>query len=103
MHVFVISLPNEKYSRWVDQIKCVLNDKKVSPKELELVIECLNYAAFVIHLAHYLLNIFRNLLKKNEKIKLIPPIADTIADFNLWIRFLTIAHEEIDINLIVER
>ena len=82
--VFEISLPDDKFSRWIAQINRILHHGKVSPKELESIIGWLNHAAYIIPLACHYLNPFPNLLKRNMIKKFITLTAETTIDFFLW-------------------
>ena len=100
---FTVSLPDDKYAEWSQQINSILKSGKVAPKKLESLIGRLNHAAFVIPLCRHFLNRLRNLLSRLKHHKLIHLTKETLADLCLWLNFLKQANNGISINLIIER
>ena len=101
---FAASLPKQKFDEWTHQIMTILKNKCVTKGDLDSLIGRLNHAAMIMPLARHFLGRLRHLaskgFRKNKRLCLSKAV---IEDLTLWLKFLSMAHEGIDINLLIER
>ena len=101
---FTASLPDLKFVDWCSQIEDILNRKYTTKAELDSLIGRLNHAAMVIPLARHFLGRLRHLASKASRRKQRLYLSSAIIhDLKLWLKFLKMANDGIDINLLIER
>ena len=72
------------------------------PKDLELVIGCLNHVAFVTPFSQDYLNRIRNLFSRGNHLKQIKLATEVINDLRLLLNFIYKAKKVISLNLVVK-
>jgi hypothetical protein len=96
----LISLAIEKYSAWAAAITFILISESCGYNDLETLVGWLNHICFVIPVALHFMSRLRWLLhtsRQGRRIRLRPQV---LADLQLWLSFLRLAHLGISLNLI---
>jgi hypothetical protein len=99
----LLSLPADKFKVWSVDLLIIIDVGIVARDKLESLIGRLNHASFVIPLSRHFLNRLRTFLKSSAQGKQQFTLAsEDIADLQLWVGFLSRAHEGISLNRIVK-
>ena len=102
--LLIISLPENKYIAWSQQILNILEARRVKAEELEILIGRLNHAVQIIPLVRHFLSRLRFALSKAKNKWVFIPISKRLEhDLELWLKFLRDAFEGISMNLLTFR
>jgi len=100
---FTISLPDDKFISWKNQIKEMLTATSVSYKDASNLVGRLEHVAFIIPAARHFMNRLRRMMDKANKYRTAKVTQEVKKDLLLWIKFLKKANEGISINNIISR
>jgi hypothetical protein len=90
----LVALPDDKFIAWTGDIRAIITVRRVLHDELESIIGRLNHAAAIMPLSRHFLGRLRALLaSKSHGYKSLNLRAEVIADLELWIRLLMMAHK----------
>jgi hypothetical protein len=98
-----VSLPDDKFSAWSDDVTRILAKRTCTVKELETLVGRLNHAAYILPTARHFLSRIRNGLSRRggRRNRSLDP--EALEDLLLWEGFLSQAHGGISMNLLVTR
>ena len=99
----LISLPDDKYINWSNDIATMRKEKQTSYSDLDTLIGRLNHVGYVIPSARHFLSRIRQLKTKARFRRQVSIPALVLADLDLWIDFLQTAHNGISMNLLTYR
>jgi hypothetical protein len=95
-----ISLPSDKHLKWHFQINNIINQKRVSLKQLEVLIRRLNHLASIMPMLHHFLSRLCNALFQSSKSSWTCLSLTEKSDLHLLQSFLDKAHSGISINVV---
>ncbi len=104
-----LSLPSKKYNQWTQDLKEVIQTKRTSLKQLEIIIGRLNHTATACPFMRYFLNRLRHNLEAWKKVSKSKTSQNylthsSLSDLKLWHNcFLPAVHLGISLNLITYR
>jgi hypothetical protein len=102
--ILQIILPFDKYEAWSSDIRTIWEAKRAKFGELESTLGRLNHVAYIIPLARHFLNRLRLRIRqrqhKNQELSL---NHEELADLDLWLFFLSKAHNGISLNRVTVR
>lgn len=99
----MIELPENKYAAWTRSINAILQQERVTHKELEELLGRLNHAGFIIPLSKHFLGRLRHAQYAAAKRRNIRLNDAQREDLLLWIQFLAKARGGISMNLLTYR
>jgi hypothetical protein len=101
----IVSLPQDKFLAWTADLSQILMTGRTTVGELDSTVGRLNHASFLVPLSRHFLNDLRLKVEKNRKARnqSIRLSAPEMADVELWLRFLRLAHQGISMNLLTIR
>ena len=102
-HRLSLSLPTNKYITWSRDVREIINQGTTRAKELEHNIGRFTHLGVVIPPVHHFMSRLRELHVRSKNRRSIKIEKDTEEDLRLMLRFLTTAHEGIDLNYIAFR
>ena len=101
----IISLPDNKYTAWSDDLRTAIHTQRITTSSLESTIGRLTHLSLVVPHVHHFLSRIRELhtqaRRSNHRRIYIPPIC--VDDLKLMQTFLDRARQGIDMNLITYR
>lgn len=102
---FTVALPKDKHQAWIGDLKSVVARREASRQETESLIGRLNHASYVIPLSRHFLNeVRRKCLSVHQRSnRQTIRFTEEIADFELWEKFLDLAHRGVSISILVVR
>jgi len=103
-----VSLPDDKFKAWMEDLQDAIANKGLSRQELESLVGRLNHASHLIPLGRHFLNEIRNKFysipdRKRRASRIIRLHQEEVNDLVLWKEFLTRANKGISMNLITIR
>jgi hypothetical protein len=99
-----VHLPANKYETWTNDLRLVMDKKRIQPKELESLVGRLNHTASIIPLTRHFLSRIRKITSQNiPGFRHVKITGKVLTDLQLWLFFLRIARDGISINLLVSR
>jgi len=101
-----VSLPDDKFRAWSDDLVSVLQKGGGTRKELESMVGRLNHSAFLIPLSRHFLNEIRvriNRLPRLRGQQLVRLSFEELEDLRLWTELLKAASEGVSMNLLTIR
>lgn len=98
-----ISLPNDKFKAWSDNINDLLATKQATHPLLDKLVGRLNHVGYIIPTARHFLSRIRRLKRKAKFKRKVSIPALVLADLELWLLLLSSANEGISMNLVTYR
>jgi len=100
-----VSLPENKYISWANDLCNAIKNTGMSSEELESLIGRLNHASFLVPLSRHFLGDLRKRIKKGRwmRKRMVRLSTNELDDLGLWQGFLRKAREGISMNLLTVR
>jgi hypothetical protein len=103
-HLLRVSLPEDKFTAWLDDVLRILRRQSCSQEDLDTLVGRLNHTAAIIPLSRHFLGRLRELIDRTAFRKATVRFPrDALKDLKLWKRLLTKAAAGISMNIIVAR
>ncbi len=99
----LISLLNDKFTAWSNDIMALLTSKQASHPILDKLVGRLNHVGYIIPTARHFLSRIRQLKTKAKFQRQVVIPALVRVDLKLWLTFLTSANKGISMNLLTWR
>jgi len=99
----LISLPDDKLQAWSTDIKHLLGTKQATHPQLDKLVGRLNHVGYIIPTARHFLSRIRKLKTKAKFKRQVSIPSLVLADFELWLTFLSSANKGISMNLLTYR
>ena len=99
----LVSLPFEKFKAWSDGINKIIQKQESNHDELETLICRLGHVTLIMPYSKHFMNRLRQLMHKAKNRRKIKTSKTIIADLELHIFFLNLAHKGVSMNLLTYR
>ena len=98
----IISLPDNKYTAWTEQINTFLHEQKTTASKLETTIGRLTHLSLVVPFVHHFMSHLRQLHTTSTRraTRLIKIPSPCLNDLKLMLTFLDSARKGINMNMI---